>query len=443
MDKRSLCLLLICINLCLVIWLVSVQQSPMLEAEIMADFGGGSSSITGSSTPSPPSQTQSANSGSRRSRSKPYQTKPSRTFSNNNNSDSSLVSSNTFDSAATPPAIRSQTPAPNGSSMQLMDLNNFVYLIDQPACDKDVRVLILVHSAVRNTEKRRIIRETWADRKYIDGTPLKVIFLVGGVGANAERWQQFLGRENHLNGDLIQGNFDDAYRNMTYKHVMALKWFNEKCSGAQLLVKVDDDVFMNTPQLVKYLTTPSLPEFAMLQDPQLMLCRVVRHSRVKRSYRSKWRVTYKEYPHRFYPEYCPGMAIVYAPDVVRRLFEAAQKSKYFWVDDVLITGILAEETGSKITPLKYYLEQKDVRSLLSGEADLEDPPFLFTNHAIKPDESMEIWQMALDRIQRPLLTPPASSLASASIASKSAAPSGWPSANLSEAPQQTIATGLS
>jgi len=181
--------------------------------------------------------------------------------------------------------MASQTPAPPGSSMHLMDLPNFVYLMDQPACDKNVRVLIFVHSAVRNVEKRRIIRETWADRKYIDQTPLRVIFLVGGVGENSERWQQFLGRENHQHGDLIQGNFEDAYRNMTYKHVMALKWFSEKCAHAQLLVKVDDDVFMNTPQLVKYLATPSLPEHSLLQDPELMLCRSVHHSRVKRSYR--------------------------------------------------------------------------------------------------------------------------------------------------------------
>ncbi|EDX09239.1 lactosylceramide 1,3-N-acetyl-beta-D-glucosaminyltransferase A [Drosophila simulans] len=433
MDKRSLCMLIICINLCLVIWLVSVQQSPMLEAEIIADFSGSGGS---SSTAQPPT---SAKSGLRRSRSQPNQIhQPSRSPSNSN--DSSLVS-NTFDNhpMGTPPTLASQTPTPPQSSMHLMDLPNFVYLIDQPACDKDVRALILVHSAVRNIEKRRIIRETWANRSYIDQTPLKVYFLVGGVsGRRSGKWQQFLGRENHLHGDLIQGNFKDAYRNMTYKHVMALKWFNEKCAHAQLLVKVDDDVFMNTPQLVKYLATPSLPEYSMLRDPNLMLCRAVRYSRVKRSYRSKWRVTYKEYRNRFYPEYCPGMAIVYAPEVVRRLYEAAQKSKYFWVDDVLITGILAEETGSKITPLKHYLEQKEVRNLVGGGADLEDPPFLFTNHAIKPDESMTIWQMSLDRIQRPLLTQPAYS--SASSASRSAPV--VPSANISEA-AQTTSTGLS
>ncbi|KAI8041762.1 beta-1,3-galactosyltransferase 1 isoform X2 [Drosophila gunungcola] len=431
MDKRSLCLLVICINVCLVIWLVSVQQPPMLEAEMSADFsgtGGSISSISSSTTTQPPTGRRS-----RGNLSKPNQIihhQPSRTPSNN---DSSLVS-NTY-LATPPPPMASQTPAPPGSSMHLMDLPNFAYLMDQPACDKDVRVLILVHSAVRNIDKRRIIRETWADRSYIDRTPLRVIFLVGGVGENAERWQQFLGRENHQHGDLIQGNFNDAYRNMTYKHVMALKWFNEKCAHAQLLVKVDDDVFMNTPQLVKYLATPSLPEHSMLLDPDLLLCRSVNRSRVKRTYRSKWRVTYKEYPNRFYPEYCPGMAIVYAPDVVHRLYEAAQKSKYFWVDDVLITGILAEETGTKITKLKYYLEQKDVRRLLSGGADLEEPPFLFTNHAILPDESMAIWQMALDRIQRPLLTHPASSSASASYASKSAPI--VPSGNISEAQEST------
>jgi len=90
------------------------------------------------------------------------------------------------------------------------------------------------------------------------------------------------------------------------------------------------------------------------------------------------------------------------------------------------------------TPLQHYLEQKDVRKLVGGEADLEDPPFLFTNHAIKPDESMTIWQMALDRMQRPLLTQPAYS--SASSASRSAPVA--PSANISEV-AQTSSTGLS
>ncbi|KAH8235002.1 hypothetical protein KR032_007540 [Drosophila birchii] len=433
MDKRSLCLLIICLNVCLVIWLVSVQNVTLLESEVMVDFVGMSS------THHPPT---SANRGgvvpaaagasaaevaggaaggfvrNRGSRSKPNQIpyQPSRTLSLND----SLVS-NTFDRAATPWPTTARTSASldQSQSTYLMDMPNFEYKINQPACDKDVKALILIHSAINNAEKRRLIRITWGNRSYINRTPLRVIFLLGAVSSKyAPAWQKRIDQENQSYGDVIQGNFVDAYRNMTYKHAMALKWFTENCAHAQLLVKVDDDVFVNTPQLVKYMEDPTLPEHQLLAQPDLLLCRIVRESRVKRSYRSKWRVTYKEYPHRFYPHYCPGMAIVYASDVVRRLYKAAQKAKYFWVDDVLVTGILAEETGTKLTSLSYYLESKDVSQLLEGATDLDDPPFLFTNHAVTAEEVFGIWQMAMERErgskQSKSSKAPATSIASAS-----------------------------
>ncbi|KAH8257249.1 hypothetical protein KR038_006032 [Drosophila bunnanda] len=436
MDKRSLCLLIICLNVCLVIWLVSVQQVTLLESEVMVDSAGMSS------TPHPPT---SANRGgvaaatgvagaeaaavvgaaggyvrNRGSRSNPNQIpyQPSRTHSLND----SLVS-NLFERPATPCPTATRTAASLGQgTTHLMDLPNFEYKINQPACDKDVKALVLIHSAIKNAEKRRLIRSTWANRSYISQTPLRVIFLVGAASSNyTPSWQKYLDWENNYYGDMIQGNFVDAYRNMTYKHVMALKWFTENCAQAQLLVKVDDDVFVNTPQLVKYMEDPTFPEHELLAQPDLLLCRVVRESRVKRSYRSKWRVTYKEYPYRFYPHYCPGMAIIYASDVVRRLYKAAQKAKYFWVDDVLVTGILAEETGTKLTSMTHYLESKDVWQLLEGSTDLDDPPFLFTNHAVTPEEIFGIWQMVMERERS--LKQSKSSKAPASIASASASAS--------------------
>ncbi|KAH8242053.1 hypothetical protein KR026_000160 [Drosophila bipectinata] len=454
MDKRSLCLLVICIKMCLVIWLVSWQQPPLLESEMMAEaaaLGGGSRGASSSSPPPPPASERrrglkSGGSSGSGSGSNPNQiTQPSRTHFSFNDS----IVSNTFERpAALPPQpLAPQTPTPPQSSMHLMDLPNFAYIIDQPPCEPRVQALVLVHSAIPNIEKRRIIRQTWAERSYIDRTPLRVIFLLGGVGAGAENWQHWVERESSLHGDIVQGNFDDAYRNMTYKHVMALKWFTENCPQAQLMVKVDDDVYINTPQLVKFLTDPTLPEHALLHQPDLLLCRPVKKSRVKRTYRvsilyrlpcpitkplpsqqSKWRVTYKEYPHRFYPPYCPGLAIVYSPEVVRRLYAAAQKANYFWVDDVLITGVLTEATGTKITKLTYYLDTAAVRKLVQGPTDLDKPPFLFTSDGIRPDESLALWQMTVES-NYTLTTPSSAASASASAS--------FSSANISRSPSPT------
>jgi hypothetical protein len=66
--------------------------------------------------------------------------------------------------------------------------------------------------------------------------------------------QAALETENDRHHDLLQGSFRDAYRNMTYKHVMALKWVLYFCPGVRYVLKADDDTFVNTPVLMRTLT---------------------------------------------------------------------------------------------------------------------------------------------------------------------------------------------
>lgn len=373
---------------------------------------------------------------------------------------------------------------PHEDFNQLIDLHDFHYLVPQPVCTSDVEALILVHSAPRNHEKRQIIRETWASicRHILDEevAPLRVLFLLGAV--HNETLQHAIEQENTEFGDVIQGSFVDDYRNMTYKHVMAFKWFLYNCADAQILIKVDDDVYVNTPQLIKYLRddgqqeeletrqeqeqqetynptiitindTPtkqkqeqqqqqttkstkqslydSMKNFAqalthsedssssssshhhhhdhhdhqstfsasaeLFHRPQnLLFCQKITGSLVKRSYRSKWRVSFKEYSERYYPPYCPGYAIIYSPDVVFRLYTAAQKFKYFWIDDVHITGVLAQQTNTTITTSSHYvLYSGECERLLTGKTDLNDMEFLFAWHSISPQQVKAIWHLQM------------------------------------------------
>lgn len=417
MDKRSLCCLIICVNLCFVIWLVSVQQ---LEA---TDDGGASTSLL-LSTQLQLQQPQSSANGS----SKPNQIHdPSRTQQLSSNLSSyyyyspSLVS---LDKAATPapkPTMASRPSIPSSPSSssskvvssdasQLIDLHNFGYLMAQPPCEAHIQAVILVHTAPRNAEKRALIRQTWGNPQMTSAnSPLRLVFLLGAVPQTEHQLQHSLSLENARFGDMVQGNFQDAYRNMTYKHVMALKWFTNNCPNAQLLLKVDDDVYVNTPQLIKLLresppnlnltmlsTTPATPSLRSLlqQRNELLFCRPVLASRVKRSYRSKWRVSFSEYPAHYYPPYCPGFAIVYSADVVQRLYQAAQHAGYFWVDDVHITGVLSQQTNTTITNLQpYVLYKVDCERLLNGESDLEQQEFLFTWHSIGTEQISALWQL--------------------------------------------------
>jgi hypothetical protein len=65
--------------------------------------------------------------------------------------------------------------------------------------------------------------------------------------------QVSLESENDRHHDLLQGSFRDTYRNMTYKHVMALKWVLYFCPGVRYVLKTDDDTFVNTPVLIRAL----------------------------------------------------------------------------------------------------------------------------------------------------------------------------------------------
>ena len=194
---------------------------------------------------------------------------------------------------------------PKNDFSHLIDLDDFEFLKSPRACKelelKPVLVM-LVHSAPDNFHKRVVIRETWGTK---DPRAL-LLFLIGAV--NSTNIQDKLDLENKVHRDVVQGNFQDAYRNLTYKHVMGLKWFLYSCPEARYLLKTDDDVFVNTPRLYDSLVTPSALS-KQFHGGRLLMCFEISRAKVKRTYRSKWRVSYDEYDDKYYPNHCPGFSI--------------------------------------------------------------------------------------------------------------------------------------
>lgn len=283
---------------------------------------------------------------------------------------------------------------------KLIDLNHFEYLINQDACDSNTSnyqkndeatsnqpiVLILVHSAPANWQKRNVIRETWGRQN----PRARTYFLLGAV--NISLLQAEIEHENSVFKDLIQGNFIDHYRNMTYKHVMAFKWMVQNCANVKYLLKTDDDVFVNTPAVYNFLGGRS----ASNSNDYLLCAFKYENPLVKRSYRSKWRVGTKEYPGRYYPDYCPGFSLIYSIDVVIRLYKAAQQTHYFWIDDMHVTGTLAQKINANIvTSGKHYMNENQLNSIFNGDSQLADvtPTFLFTVPNIEEKDIRKLWQL--------------------------------------------------
>lgn len=287
---------------------------------------------------------------------------------------------------------------PKNDYSQLIDLEEFEFTINHRGCKDSEQTVILVHSAPGNADKRAVIRDTWGSK---DKRSL-ILFVIGAV--NATNAQEKLDEENRKHGDLLQGNFEDAYRNMTYKHVSVLKWFVYNCPNARFLLKTDDDVFVNTPLLYDYLETPSEPS-RQFHHGRLMMCSEVASAKVKRTFRSKWRVSYDEYLDKYFPNHCPGYAILYSADVVLQLYQKAQSLPYFWIDDVHITGTVASKLNISIAPTNgLFLNPAQQNDLLNLRVSPEKLKFFLARPNLGEPEIRFFWSLVTNRKAEEILS---------------------------------------
>ncbi|PAA57885.1 hypothetical protein BOX15_Mlig001193g1 [Macrostomum lignano] len=205
-------------------------------------------------------------------------------------------------------------------------------------CRGDIFLLIAVQSAVQHRARRDLIRATWAAVTNIGGDRLQTVFFVGTT--NDKRQAEALRRESDSRADIVQADFVDTYRNLTYKHLYALRWIAESCRSVRYVMKVDDDVVLNVFRLRE-----SLRELVGSRTDDFFYCQV---SQVKpiRNKKIKWHVTYEEYPDDRYPDYCKGFGYVMSFGLIEKLHQCAKWRRYFWIDDVFVSGDLASALGA-------------------------------------------------------------------------------------------------
>ena len=210
------------------------------------------------------------------------------------------------------------------------DLVNITIAKDS-VCQSGTKFAIAIHSAINNTALRQGIRETWGNSSH-HGIP--VVFIVG-LNDNKDV-HDLISLEHSTHGDLVVGDFVDTYRNLTWKHVISLKWFITYCPSANFLFKFDDDIFVQPKKLVSYIESIE----NKFEKPNI-LCDTVLSAEARRNKKSKWYVSRKEYRRKFYPTYCNGYAIIYPRNAVNFLLRNINDTQFFWIDDAFFTGLLA------------------------------------------------------------------------------------------------------
>lgn len=251
--------------------------------------------------------------------------------------------------------------------------------------------MIYIHSKAEHSEKRRVIRNTWASRSILERNRAKLLFITGKV--NDDNLQAFLEAESKHYRDIIQGTFNDTYRNLTYKAITALKWVSTNCENAAFVLKTDDDVMVDINRLIGLLKSNIKPKYGIYN---ILAGYTWTNTSVVRQKDNKWYTAYSEYPEEFYHTYCAGLAYIMTPDVIKKFYFKSFEIPFFWIDDYFVTGLLAN--ASNVTHLslndRYIVSHLvDIRKELKNDLNTR---VLFI-HSPSTSTSLYIWHSYYER----------------------------------------------
>lgn len=252
-----------------------------------------------------------------------------------------------------------------------------------------VVILYVIKSALANEDKRNAIRKSWGWENRFSDVNIKRIFMLG-ISRDSFTQDQ-IDEESAKNKDLVQAEFIDTYYNNTIKTIMSFRWVVQHCPKAQFIMFSDDDMYISTKNLLKFIRNPfnkrvgfrrrrdvdyvlrksaynrhelskmnsdpkdnSNERKLMEFDPVLsafdgrLFSGYVFQSTPMRHKSSKWYVTLEEYPYSKYPPYVTAGAYLLSYPALEDLYFTSMFTKHFKFDDVYL-GIVAKKC--RISPL--------------------------------------------------------------------------------------------
>ncbi|OWF45594.1 beta-1,3-galactosyltransferase brn-like [Mizuhopecten yessoensis] len=192
---------------------------------------------------------------------------------------------------------------------------------------RDVRLLILVKSGVSHFKRREMIRYTWGN--YTE-SGVVTLFLLGSTPH--VMFQRRILQEHHHYGDILQMSFFDAYYNNTLKTVGGIKWARNHCNQSKFVLFTDDDFYIATELLLKYIENMQRFERTSVYRGAMW-----KRGRPIRNELNKWYISRQDYPFDHYPDFVAAGFMLMSIDFVIDLDLAIPYTKKFIFDDVFIS----------------------------------------------------------------------------------------------------------
>ncbi|XP_014290943.1 beta-1,3-galactosyltransferase 5 [Halyomorpha halys] len=194
------------------------------------------------------------------------------------------------------------------------------------------KVFIGIISAPKNYEERNTIRATWGNHRRRD---VVLAFFIGKSLDSAVNRK--ITQESFTYSDIVRSNNIDSYMNLTLKTISLIEWTLRHCSNARFVMKCDDDVFVNVTNLLSFINIKFDSKNTIFGELGKDLSPLW--------WPPRWYVSSSEYDKPRYPDFLFGPAYLLSSDCLRPLFTQALKTEFFRLEDVFITGIVAESVN--------------------------------------------------------------------------------------------------
>ena len=130
----------------------------------------------------------------------------------------------------TPPPLLINRP----NISNFIDASNFI-LRPNVCWKRKLSIVICVPTSRNHFKNRQAIRDSWGSLAKNKKTDLAIAFFIGNPnkGENAD-YERQIRKELAKHQDIIQGDFIDSYKNLTYKSVNLLMWAKSYCKQVSL-----------------------------------------------------------------------------------------------------------------------------------------------------------------------------------------------------------------
>lgn len=247
---------------------------------------------------------------------------------------------------------------------------------------KDLQLLIIITSAPSHEYSRMAIRQTWGH--YTQRRDTSIAFMLGTTSNTT--LNEHLENEQYMYGDIIRGKFVDTYENLTLKTISMLEWVDTFCSKASFVLKTDDDMFINVPRLLAFINKHN-------PEQRVIYGRLAKKWKPIRNTKSKYYISPHQYKPTVFPDFTTGPAYLLPARLSRELYTAALNHTYFKLEDVFVTGIVANSLKIKRVHVPEFLNKRVSLTPCSVQHGI-------SIHMVKGAEQYDLWKKLLDGLTK-------------------------------------------